>query len=69
MSNKRKEDKSHFNTRCPICDRKDTVGFLGGGSSKKYFCNECCKEFVVRNGSKETFTITASGTLESVEKK
>lgn len=50
--------------KCPQCLRKEYVGFLGGSSSKKYFCRECCLEFVVRSGKVETYNITVNGTVE-----
>jgi transposase-like protein len=40
--------KVKFRMLCPDCNRKDTIGFLGGSASKRFFCKECCLEFVVK---------------------
>lgn len=36
---------------CPSCNKKDSLGFLGGAVCRKYFCGDCCVEFTMRNGT------------------
>lgn len=55
-------------TVCPKCNKYEHVGFLGGSSTKKYFCSDCCIEFnvtVKRNNEHELgiYDITPAGTV------
>jgi transposase-like protein len=60
--------KDDCNTKCPCCNEKNSVGFLGGCSCKKYYCSSCGVEFTVKKGNVvETHRISANGTLDEKE--
>jgi transposase-like protein len=63
-SQKDKKSKEEYNEKCPHCGTKEYVGFLGGSSCRRYFCRNCCREFSVKKGKTESFSITVNGTLE-----
>jgi len=54
---------------CPECASSDGVGFLGGNSTKKYFCSKCCREFNVKGTKISIFEITSGGTIQNLLKK
>jgi transposase-like protein len=63
MSSKAKSKKVD-DTKCPQCDSKEHVGFLGGSLCKRYFCSDCCIEFTIKDGKTKVFNITVNGTVE-----
>lgn len=54
--------------KCPICNTTDSVGFLSGSATKKYFCSNCFHEINVKYTKKgkqvSVFDINANGTIQ-----
>ncbi|MCX8074120.1 MAG: hypothetical protein N2749_00850 [Clostridia bacterium] len=61
MSSKKKQSLEKI--KCPQCNRYEAVGFLGGNTTKRYFCCECCIEFNIKGNCIEMFDITSGGTM------
>jgi transposase-like protein len=49
---------------CPECGLLDYVGFLGGGRCKRYFCSDCCAEFIIREAKTDIYYFDKDGVLE-----
>ena len=67
MSPKKKQMPS--TEKCPDCSESESVGFLGGNSTRKYFCSNCCVEFSVKGKLIQIFEITSGGTIQNSSRK
>lgn len=55
--------RAKFEVYCPCCKNKDTVGFLGGNASKRFFCRDCCIEFVTSRHIVKFIVVDTNGTI------
>jgi hypothetical protein len=58
-----KKNRVRFEVLCPCCQKKPPVGFLGGGMNRRFFCRECCIEFIIKSQTIRFIIVDTKGNI------